>query len=27
VVTHVVPIGEFPGPYSYGHPTTPAPQP
>jgi hypothetical protein len=27
VVTHVVPIGEFPGPYSYGQPTTAAPQP
>ena len=25
VVTHVVPIGEFPGPYSYGQPTTRAP--
>jgi len=22
IVTHVVPIGEFPGPYSYGHATT-----
>jgi Icc protein len=27
VVTHVVPIGEFPGPYSYGGPTRAAPQP
>ena len=27
VVTHVVPIGEFPGPYPYGQPTTPAPRP
>jgi hypothetical protein len=27
VVTHVVPIGEFPGPYPYGQPTTAAPQP
>ncbi|MGB8565656.1 MAG: phosphodiesterase, partial [Pseudolabrys sp.] len=27
VVTHVVPIGEFPAPYSYGEPTTLAPQP
>jgi 3',5'-cyclic-AMP phosphodiesterase len=26
VVTHVVPIGEFPGPYSYGHATTMAAQ-
>ena len=27
VVTYVVPIGEFPGPYPYGGPTTAAPRP